>query len=75
MEKRRNACRLLLGKPKGKRPLGRPRCSWVVTIKMDLVQIGWDGVDWTGLAKDRYKWRALVTAVKCLSVPQNAGKL
>jgi hypothetical protein len=52
MEEKRNACRLLVGKPEGKRPLGRPRRSWVGNIKTDL------GVDWIGLAQDRDKWRA-----------------
>jgi hypothetical protein len=44
----RNAYRILVGKPEGKRPLGRPRCRWVDNIKMDLREIGWDGVVWTG---------------------------
>jgi hypothetical protein len=43
---KRNAYRILLGKPEGKRPLGGPRCRWVNTIRMDLGEIGWDGVDW-----------------------------
>jgi hypothetical protein len=50
-----NAYRLLVGKPEGKRALGRPRCRWVDNIKMDLLEIGWGGVDWIGLAKDRDK--------------------
>jgi hypothetical protein len=45
MGKKRNAYRLLMGKPEGKRPLGRPRCRWVDTTKMDLIEIGWDGLD------------------------------
>jgi hypothetical protein len=60
---------LLVGKPKGKRPLGRPRCRWVDNIKMDLLEIGWGGVDWIGLAQDRDKWRALVNAVMILWAP------
>jgi hypothetical protein len=52
--------RLLVGKPEGKRPLGRSRRRWMNNIKMSLAEIGWDGVDWTGLAQDRDKWRALV---------------
>jgi hypothetical protein len=48
-----NAYRILVGKPEGKRPLGRPRCRWVGNIKMDLREIGWDGVDWIDLAQDR----------------------
>jgi hypothetical protein len=58
-----------VGKPEGKRPLGRPRRRWVDCIKMDLLEIGWGGVDWTGLAQDRDKWRALVNAVMNLRVP------
>jgi hypothetical protein len=50
MGEKRNACRLLVGKPEGKRPLGRPRCRWVDNIKIDLREIGWDGMDWIDLA-------------------------
>jgi hypothetical protein len=64
-----------VGKPEGKRPLGRPRRRWVDDIKMDLLEICWGGVDWTGLAQDRDKWRALVNAVMNLRVAKNAGKL
>jgi hypothetical protein len=60
---KRNAYRLLVGKPEGKRPLGRPRHRWLDNIKMDLLEIGWGGVDRIGLAQDRDKWRALVNAV------------
>jgi hypothetical protein len=49
----RNACTLVVGKPEGKRPLERPRRRWVNNIKMDLGEIGWDGIDWTDLAQDR----------------------
>jgi hypothetical protein len=49
---KRNAYRILVGKPEGKRPLGRQRRKWVDNIKMDLRQIGWDGMDWIGLAQD-----------------------
>jgi hypothetical protein len=66
---KRNAYRLLVGKPEGKRPLGRPRRTWVDNIKMDLLEIGWGGVDWIGLAQDRNKWRALVNAVINLRFP------
>jgi hypothetical protein len=45
-----------MGKPEGKRPLGRPRCRWVDNIRMDLEEVGWDDVDWIGLAKDRNRW-------------------
>jgi hypothetical protein len=55
-------------KPEGKRPLGKPRRRWVDSIKMDLLEIGWGGVDWVGLALDRDKWRALVNAVMDLRV-------
>jgi hypothetical protein len=50
---KRKAYRILVGKPKGKRPLGRPRRKWVDNIKMDLREIGWDGVDWIDVAQDR----------------------
>jgi hypothetical protein len=62
MGEKRAAYRLLAGEAEGKRPLGRPRCRWVDNIKMDLVEIGWSGVDWIGVAQDRDKWRALVNA-------------
>jgi hypothetical protein len=66
---KRNMYRLLVGKPEGKRPLGRPRCRWLDTIKMDLLEIGLGGVDWIGLAQDRYRWGALVNLVMNLRVP------
>jgi hypothetical protein len=69
MGEKRNAYRVLVGKPEGKRPLGRPRRRWVGNIKMDLLEIGLGGVDWIGLAQDRDKWRALVNAVMNLRVP------
>jgi hypothetical protein len=53
MEKKRNAYRLLVGKPEGRRPLGRPRRRWVDNIRMDLVEVAWGDVDWIGLAHDR----------------------
>jgi hypothetical protein len=68
MGEKRNAYRLLVGKPDGKRPLGRPRRRWVDNIKMDLLEIDWGGVDWIGLAQYRDKWRALVNAVMNLRV-------
>jgi hypothetical protein len=60
---KRNVYRLLVGKPKGKKPLGRPRRRWIANIKMDLLETGLSVVDWIGLAQDRYRWRALVNAV------------
>jgi hypothetical protein len=69
MGQKRNAYRLLLGKPEGKIPLGRSRRRWVDNIKMDLREIGCDEVDWIGLAQDRDKWRTLVNAVMNLRVP------
>jgi hypothetical protein len=61
MGEKRNVCRLLVGKPEGKRPLARPRRRWIDNIKMDLLEIG--------LAQDRYRWRALVNTVMNLRVP------
>jgi hypothetical protein len=69
MGERRNAYRLLVGPPEGKRPVGRPRRRWVDNNRMDLLEIGWGGVDWIGLAQDREKSRALVNAVMNLRVP------
>jgi hypothetical protein len=65
----RKVYRLLVGKPEGKRPLGRPRRRWMNNIKMDLLEIELSVVDWIGLAEDRYRWRALVNAVMNLRVP------
>jgi hypothetical protein len=59
----------LIGKPEGKRTLGRPRLRWVDNVKMDLREVGWDGRDWIDLAQDRDWWRALVNAVMNLRVP------
>jgi hypothetical protein len=59
----------LVGKPEGKRLLGRPRRRWVDHIKMDLREIGWNGVDWIDIAQDRHQWRALVNTVLNLLVP------
>jgi hypothetical protein len=64
----------LVGKPEGKRSLGRPRCRLVDNIKMDLGEVGWDGMDWIDLAQDRDQWRALVNTVMNLRVPLNAEK-
>jgi hypothetical protein len=75
MGENRNAYRLLVGKPEGKRPLGRPRRRRVDNIRMDLGEVGWGDVDWTCLAKNRNRWRALVNSVLNLLVSRNAGKL
>jgi hypothetical protein len=75
MGEKKNAYGLLVGKPEGKRPLGRPRRKWVNNIKRDLGEVGWSDVDWIGLAQDRNRWRALVNSVLNLRVPRNAGKL
>jgi hypothetical protein len=69
MGERRNAYRILVGKPEGRRPLRRPRRRCVDNIKMDLTEIGWDGMDWIDLAQDRDQWRALMNAVMNLWVP------
>jgi hypothetical protein len=58
-----------VGKPEGKRPLGRPRRGWADNIKMDLRETGWDGMDWIDLAQDRDQWRSLVNTVMNLRVP------
>jgi hypothetical protein len=69
MGEKRNAYRLLVGKPDRKRPLGRSRRRWVDNIRMDLGEVGWGDVDWIGLAKYRNRRRALVNSVLNLSVP------
>jgi hypothetical protein len=69
MGERRNAYRLLVGKPEERRPLGRPRCRQLDNIRMDLVEVGWGDVDRIGLAQDRDRWRALVNSVLNLWVP------
>jgi hypothetical protein len=76
MGEKRNVYRLLVGKPEGKRPLGRPRHRWIDNIKMDLLEIGVSVVDWIGLAQDRYRWRALLKksnepsgSIKCWELP------
>jgi hypothetical protein len=66
---KRNVYRLLVGKPRGKRPLGRPRLRWIDNIKMDLLEVGLSVVDWIGLAQDRYRWRALANSIMNLRVP------
>jgi hypothetical protein len=69
MGEKRNGYRLLVGKPEGKRPLGRPRRRWIDNIKMDLLEKGLNVVDWIGLAQDRYRRRALVNWVMNVRVP------
>jgi hypothetical protein len=69
MGEKRNAYMRLVGKPEGKRPLGRPRLRRLYNIKMDLREIGWDGMDWIDLAQDRNQWRALVNTIINLRVP------
>jgi hypothetical protein len=64
----RNAYNILVGNPERKRPLGRPRFRWVGKIKMDLREIGCDGVDWIDIAQDRDQWMALVNTVLNLRV-------
>jgi hypothetical protein len=64
-----NPYRILVGKPEGKRPLGRPRCMWVDIIKIDLKELGWDCMDWIDLAQNRDQWRALVNTETNLWVP------
>jgi hypothetical protein len=71
----RGVYRVLVGKTKGKRPLGRRRCRWEDIIKMDLQEVGCKGVDWTELAQDRDKWWALVNAVMNFRVPYDSGNL
>jgi hypothetical protein len=69
MREKRNVYRLLVGKPKGKRPLGKPRRRRMDNIKVDLLEIELNVVDWIGLAQDRYRWRALVNSVMNFRVP------
>jgi hypothetical protein len=69
MGEKRNACRILVGKPEGKRPLARPRRRWEDNIKIDLREIEWVGIDWIALAQDKDQRRALVNAVMNLRVP------
>jgi hypothetical protein len=65
---KRNAYRILVGMPEGKRPLGRPRRRWVDNIKMDLKEIGWDGINWIDLTQNRDQCRALMNTIMNLRV-------
>ena len=69
MEEGRGVYKVFVGKPEGKRPLGRPRRRWEDNIKMDLEEVGKGCGDWMGLAKDRDRWRALVSTVMDFRVP------
>jgi hypothetical protein len=69
MGTKRNAHRILVGKPEEKRSLGRTRSRWVDNIKLDLGEIEWGGIDWIDLAQDRYQWRVLMNMVLYLRVP------
>jgi hypothetical protein len=73
MDEGRGVYRVLVGKPEGKRPLGRPRHRWEDNIKMDLQEVGGGCGDWMELALDRDRWRALVGTVRNLRVPKNVG--
>ena len=73
MGKRKGAYRVLVRKPEGKRPLGRPRLRWEDNIKIDLQKVGCGGLDWIELAQDRDRWRDLVKAAMNFRVPKNAG--
>jgi len=69
MNEERGVYRVLVGKPEGRRPLGRHKRRWVDNIRMDLQEVGCGYVDWIGLAQDRDRWRTLVSAVMNLRVP------
>jgi hypothetical protein len=69
MGERRGVYRVLVGRPEGKRPLGRPRCKWEDNIKLDRREIGINGANWIQLAQDRAQWRAFVNTVMSLRVP------
>jgi len=73
MGERRGVYKVFVGKPEGKRPLGRPRLRWEDNIKIALQEMGCRGMDWIELAQDMDRWRALVNTVMNLRVPRNAG--
>jgi hypothetical protein len=68
MGEERKVYKILVGKPEGKRPLGRPRRRWEDGIRMDLREIGWGSVDWMQLAQDRDQWRAVVNTMMILRI-------
>jgi hypothetical protein len=65
----RNAYKLFIGQPEGKRPLGRPRRRWEYNIRMNIRQVAWEGVDWIHLAQGTDQWRTLVNRVTNIGVP------
>jgi hypothetical protein len=69
MGEERGVYRVLLGKPEGRRPLGRPRHRWVGNIRMNLQEVGCGYMDWIGLARGRDRWQRFVSAVMNLGVP------
>jgi len=69
MGEEKGAYRVMVGKPEGKRPLGKPRHRWADNIRMDIQEVGCGCMDWIGLAQDRDRWRRLVSAVMNLRVP------
>jgi hypothetical protein len=75
MGEKRNAYRFLVGKPEGRRPLGRPRRRWLDNIRMNLVEVRWGDVDWICLAQDRDRWRALVNSILNFRFHRMLGKL
>jgi hypothetical protein len=72
---KRNAYRILVGKPERKRPLGKPRHRWVYNIKMNPRETGWDGMDSIDMAQDRDRWRAFLHTIMNIRVPKNAGDI
>jgi hypothetical protein len=75
MREGRDIYRVSVGKPERKRPLGKPKLRWEDNTKMDLQEVGWGGMDWTELAQDRNRWRALVNAVMNLWVLYGEGNI